>query len=268
VAKKRPSKSKVDVKSFRHAVAQLKAKGLVSKRVDARSQAPTKYMQAKVRRLEPVLTGAAVGIKLKPSVLNQYREAGGFNIVNHRLVLSKELAEQPGIRRGLPVLRKPLAKGQIERLVLPYGTANILDFINDALANPARFEKMKEPGEYFTFKFRGNFSRQMFDNIEWLAEYMQRYDADAWHEDGQFEQLELFRMDQDYVVPRFKYPRRRTKTQQDRRPSLSWEARMSNKLERDARYREQVKNDPVKLARKREADRVRALRYRIKKGAR
>lgn len=270
LAKKRASRTPVDVKSFRHSVALLKKKGLVSKRVDARSQKPTKYMRAKVRKLSDVLSGHAVAIKLKPSVLKQYREAGGFNIVNRRLAVSKELLEEGTTRGGLPILKKRVGQGGIERLILPYGSDNILQFIEDAIREPDHFNKMKYPEEYFTFKYRGNYSRQMFDNAEWLADYMSHYDPSGWYEEGVFERLEVFRADPDFAAPRFKYPRRRrqnTKTVQDRR-QLSWASSEEKRQARDKRFREAVKNDPVRLAKKREADKARALRYRIRKGAR
>lgn len=48
-----------DLKKFRRAVSELKAKGLVSKRVDARSQKPTRYMRGQVKAFSDVLEGKA-----------------------------------------------------------------------------------------------------------------------------------------------------------------------------------------------------------------
>lgn len=47
------------LQKFRSDVAKLKAKGLVSKRVDARSQKPTRYMRSQVKRFDEVLSGKA-----------------------------------------------------------------------------------------------------------------------------------------------------------------------------------------------------------------
>lgn len=47
------------LKKFRSDVAKLKAKGLVSDKVDARKQAPTKYMKSQVKKFADVLEGKA-----------------------------------------------------------------------------------------------------------------------------------------------------------------------------------------------------------------
>lgn len=47
------------LKKFRSDVARLKAKGLVGKRVDARSQKPTRYMREQVKQYQDVLDGKA-----------------------------------------------------------------------------------------------------------------------------------------------------------------------------------------------------------------
>lgn len=47
------------LKKFRSDVAKLKAKGLVSAKVDARKQAPTKYMKSQVKKFTDVLEGKA-----------------------------------------------------------------------------------------------------------------------------------------------------------------------------------------------------------------
>lgn len=47
------------LRKFRSEVAKLKSKGLTSKRVDARSQRPTRYMRAQVEKYRDVLEGTA-----------------------------------------------------------------------------------------------------------------------------------------------------------------------------------------------------------------
>lgn len=62
-------------KEFRSAVAKLKAQGLVSKRIDARSQKPTRYMQGQVKKYQDVLEGKAKAVKLpKRSDAKAYAE--------------------------------------------------------------------------------------------------------------------------------------------------------------------------------------------------
>lgn len=55
------------LRKFRSDVAKLKAKGLVSKRVDARSQQPTRHMLAQIKKFAPVLQGKASVVTVKKS---------------------------------------------------------------------------------------------------------------------------------------------------------------------------------------------------------
>lgn len=52
------------VKKFRSDVAKLKAAGLVSNRVDARSQRETRYMKSQVKKFADVLEGKAKAVKV------------------------------------------------------------------------------------------------------------------------------------------------------------------------------------------------------------
>jgi len=53
------------LRKFRHDVAALKAKGLVSKNKDARKQKPTRYMQGQVEKYRDVLSGKAQVVTVK-----------------------------------------------------------------------------------------------------------------------------------------------------------------------------------------------------------
>lgn len=61
-----PSKklSGSQLKKFRSDVAKLKAKGLLSPRIDARKQKPTRYMQGRVAEFQDVLEGRAKVVKV------------------------------------------------------------------------------------------------------------------------------------------------------------------------------------------------------------
>lgn len=64
-----------DLKKFRADVAKLKKQGLVSKRVDARSQKPTRYMRKQVKTFEPVLQGRARVVTVPREIAKEYGEA-------------------------------------------------------------------------------------------------------------------------------------------------------------------------------------------------
>ncbi len=216
MARKPPKLSNEALRAFRHHVSVLRSKGLVSKRVDARKQRPTRYMTKKVRILSPVLHGEATGVKVHPDLLKQYKEAG-FNIVNRRVIVEKTPEEISRTRKGLPLMRRHLG-GQFvqERLVLPFGPRNIEDFRKRVTENPSSFSSLKEPGDAFAFKIFGNNSLATFEDIELLLDYLEYYSAfssngreEAWNS------LQFFR-----VAPgtwRQSEKRRRTVTEQDRR---------------------------------------------------
>lgn len=264
MAKSRKPLTGKELAAFRHSVAVLKSKGLVSKRIDARSQAPTKYMRSKVRKLGGVLTGEQVGLKLKPDILRQYKEAGGFQIVNGKLVVEKRPDEYATIRRGFPVMRRALGDDQMtERLPLPIGPNNLNDFISDLQARPAHYDSLKLPDEYFSFKVFGHWSRSIFSDAELLAEYLENYAQEA------FDKLELYRVTDEFRAPRNSEPKRRKhRTLQDRRQAtarvriLSYEQYQERRAMWDKAYREKVAKDPAKLERRREKDRARQVKHR------
>jgi hypothetical protein len=172
---KRPALAGQALKDFRHSVAGLKSKGLVSKRVDARSQKPTRYMQAKIKALAPVLEGKAAGFKVSPDLRRQYKEAG-FTIANGRVVVDKTIGESASIRKGFPLLRRPLSQDHTqERLVLPYSPRNFSAFVDAIETNPDRFNNLKEIDETFAFTFFGNWSHAHFDDIELVLDYLMAY---------------------------------------------------------------------------------------------
>ena len=67
------------IRKFRSDVAKLKSLGLVSAKVDARSQKMTRYMRSQVKKFEPVLTGKAKVVHA-PSrkAATDYREGGRY----------------------------------------------------------------------------------------------------------------------------------------------------------------------------------------------
>jgi hypothetical protein len=83
------------LKAFRHAVARLKDMGLVSKRVDARSQRSTRYMREQVeKRFAKVLSGEAVAVKVpRRKFLEGFKE--GFDVKGRSVIIPVE----PGAKR-------------------------------------------------------------------------------------------------------------------------------------------------------------------------
>lgn len=181
LAKKRLST--VETRAFRHKVSLLKKAGVVSNRIDARKQKPTRYFQDKVKRLAPVLEGRALGVKVRPDFLRTFREAG-FAVENRRVIVKPEPGEILKARRGLPEFEKVIAPAPSgggprivqRRLILPASVRNIHQLLDDFRARPDRWNALKRQDDRFAFTFMGGRSRSTFDDVESLADYLEMYE--------------------------------------------------------------------------------------------
>jgi hypothetical protein len=267
MGKKRRTSNRFEIKAFRHQVSVLKSKGLISKRVDARKQKPTRYMKSKIAKLKPILDGTAAGVKVRPDLLRQYREAG-FNTLMGRVIVEKRPEEMAAIRKGHAVLSSPLGPVHIqERLILPFSPRNVLDFETRLRKNPEHFNRLKASGDVFAFKIFGNNSLATFEDAESLLEYLNRYQVihDARYSGDAWESLQFFR-----VAPgKWKHSPKRTRTYTDqdrrsvarRRYSLVKGERI-HKLEEAERKRKKRAEDMTYAARERERDRMRKAQMR------
>lgn len=163
------------LKDFRHAVSLAKKKGLVSKRVDARKQKPTRYMRAKMASLADVFGGTSVGVKVAPKMAREYRQAG-FKVFNNRVVVAKSPGEIASVKRERPLMRRKLGPGIYEeRLVLPITPTSIEEIMSDVEGNQAKYDALKDPSEVFAFKLFGRNSLSTFEDFGLLIEYLSHY---------------------------------------------------------------------------------------------
>lgn len=260
MAKGRGSKSiyqGAKLKEFRHKVSQLKAKGLTSKRTDARSQLPTRYYRAKVKALAPVLEGRAAAVKIAPKFQRQYREAG-FPVFRGRVIVRKAPDEIARARKGLPQLERiivntPGRRVTQARIPLPARIQSIDDLIADILADPEKWDQKK--GDYppwlFAFTIGNGRSSAVFVEAESLAAHLNNYrkfEDEAWFD---FEtDFELFRIIEDSL------PWNDTEGRKARRKSRSLDAKG-----RVARVRKRQRGGFQAIA---DADRKRAYRTGLK----
>lgn len=173
-------------------------------------------MRAKVKALSGVLSGERAGVKVKPELLRQYREAG-FQIVNRRVLVVKDPIEIASVRRGMPMLTRPVSQTvAFERIVLPFGARNARQLVEQIRETPERFNRLKGQNQYFGFKIFGNNSRQIFEDIELMADYLEGYVPlfDSINGDEYFESFELWRTNANWSPSP---QRRRIRTEQDRR---------------------------------------------------
>lgn len=106
------------IKSFRSDVAKLKAKGLVSKRVDARSQRETDYMKRQVRKFRDVLEGRAKVVHTpKRSEAKKFEEA--FRVKGKNVIIPVEKGERVSYRKGHIVGTRQAYGQKIQKDYLP-----------------------------------------------------------------------------------------------------------------------------------------------------
>lgn len=278
------------LREFRSKVAALKKAGLVSKRTDARSQKPTRYMKAKVKALGPVLSGEMTGVKVDRQILQRYRD-GGFKIINGRVMVNKDHDEIAKAKKGeLISLRKLTPNYPFEKIVMPYRINTMSDFFAAARQSPPDpviFSSKKNELDSWAFTYFGWNSLETFDDLGLLAETLEHYSniegASAEDLTEIFSNFILYRTLSSAWAPRNRpgfteKPRRRSKTVQDRRLEMKGREKMqvahsdlaaqNAKHQRDwrARQREAKMADPNKAAiiRKRKADEMKAYRARIK----
>jgi hypothetical protein len=165
-----------ELKAFRSQVAKLKSKGIVSKRVDARSQSATRYMRSKVRAFSDVLEGRTLAVRAPKDIRQKYIDAGIFQARGSFLIVPKEDARSRArIKkgRGLVEITTPLTWGQEHEIVLPFKATNMMDLANRIAENP-NFDELKRPDEQFAFRLFGHNSRKAFVNGQEFADHVLR----------------------------------------------------------------------------------------------
>lgn len=164
------------LRAFRSSVAALKKKGIVSPRVDARSQAPTKYMRAKVRKFNDVLEGRAIAVKAPKQIREQYTSKGLLEERGAFLITGKEFSNQRArLRRGLVQVIRPLKNGQEEYLILPWKANDLIDLVEKLKDDPDALDRQMMPGEYLSFRLFGHNSTEVFGDTAELTEAMKHY---------------------------------------------------------------------------------------------
>lgn len=165
------------LKDFRSKVAKLKKKGIVSAKVDARSQKATKYMKAKVRQYEDVLAGNAIAVKAKKDVREKYTSAGVFGERGSFLIVPKEHERSRArIKKGRDLIEiiTPLKWGEEREIVLPFKATDMMDLARRIEADPS-FDDFKKGDEQFAFRLYGHNSRKAFVNSEEFVEHVLKH---------------------------------------------------------------------------------------------
>lgn len=175
------------LKDFRGKVAILKKKGLVSKRVDARSQKATSYMVKKVNALEQVILGNATAVKTPKKIREEYGEMfptrGQFIIVPHtepnqKIRLKKVGGHLTLFRDSLPYEKtvgamtpspRKIRTSRWTEVILPFEPHTMLS-LAEGLAQHPRMEALLASDELWAYRIYGHNSAHGFPNLNETAD--------------------------------------------------------------------------------------------------
>jgi hypothetical protein len=163
------------LRAFRSDVAALKKAGLISSRVDARKQQPTRHMKAQLKRFANVLDGTAKAVRVPRAKAREYadikdvkfdrvimRIAPGDDVrwsASQEAIIAKRRGRFPGIKSQREILR-PRSEDTLPPLPKSY----------------------KKKGKYYRYTYAvpiriGNrIERLYFDSEKDLARFMSTYE--------------------------------------------------------------------------------------------
>jgi hypothetical protein len=168
MAKNTDKKSASQLRAFRSQVAKLKAKGLVSSKVDARSQKQTKYMKSIVRKYADVLSGKAAVVNVGRKTAKEYDEKS-FRPRFGKIAVRKEKGERVYFdKKSKTVKSTRKAYGnRVTKLILPQKKFDI--------------EKLPKARKgyrtFYSVPFNGWTSSPRFENMDELRAFMQGYEV-------------------------------------------------------------------------------------------
>jgi hypothetical protein len=175
-----------ELKQFRRDVAILKKKGLLSKKYDARSVKPTRYLKGALKEFGDVLSGKATPVKVSKEKQAYYKKQG-YRVKSGRVVVPHAENEKIiGTKGNFARIIKGRG-GKIQIMDLGLNRENILQWQDDLRNN--RF-KLK-PNEQLKFQMFGYNSRLGFWDRpghtaqEQMAEYLEHYDMIEGAHDGE-----------------------------------------------------------------------------------
>lgn len=169
---------KIDLKKFRHQVAELKKAGLI-KNVDARSAQPFMIRQGKtlaesVKKFDDVLSGKVQPVKLPPKKIKELGYEKATVGKQSYAMVPVSAGEKVKVEKGTVVVEEP--KG-IKRIKLSVPFHRLEQWAKDMKRNKKRIDKMKANNEYFAFKLFDNRSWNVYRSIDDLIDELRAYES-------------------------------------------------------------------------------------------
>jgi hypothetical protein len=170
---KTAAEMRAELKAFRHNVAVLKKKGVVSKSVDARSITPTRHYKDVIKKNLGIIEGRETTVKLSSAKLKEYKEGGHRTVGKSRVVVQKHGNERVHVSHGEVYVTRALRNGEIQRVVLPVSFDRLSHWI-DGAPDPY-LEALKNNKEKFAFRYFGNNSVSTFNSFELMRREFEHY---------------------------------------------------------------------------------------------
>lgn len=257
------------IREVRKEVSQLKKVGLVSKRIDARSYVPTKYMLKKLRKNADILRGEVEAVAAPKDIRRKYVEKGLFEQRGSVLIVPKDYHNQKAkIKRGLIEISRPLGYGEERRIILPF-KATDMEALAHKLRDDPTLDGMKEADELFGFRLFGhNMATIGFPDADELADYiLTRYQHLFSGKNGReaIKHFVLFRFksrDSQLSEPpregKVYHPRKRT-------AQTDWYAERKKAREKERKKKAREKETPEQRKNRLDKQRIRSAQNRQQK---
>lgn len=168
--------AKLDVKEYKKELAQLKKQGIVSKRIDARSHKPTRYMLTKIRKFKDVATGHAMAIpvsKVPSERRSKYISKGTARQQGEFLIVPKTATNQRAdVVKGHIATYTNLGMGEERVIFLPFEAKDLNDIVKQLEDHESEINQLKEPNEQFGFQLFGHNAKRGFVDADDLHKYL------------------------------------------------------------------------------------------------
>lgn len=159
-----------ELKQFRHKVAELKKKGLISK-TDARSAKPSWIRQGKrldrlVADFDDVLSGKAAAISVSDKDTRLYKKAG-YEVKHGRVIIPHTATERVTLSHKGHIKIRDSVSG-IRRIEIPIPFHNLKQFVEDGIKQGEMLDTLKGQRAYWAYKFFGHNSYATYTHLDLL----------------------------------------------------------------------------------------------------
>jgi hypothetical protein len=281
-------RAQLNVREYRKELSTLRKQGVVSRRIDARSHQPTRYMLRKIKKFKAVALGHELAIptaKLSPHRARQYTEKGLAERIGKFLVFPKTAVKQKAdIFKGHIRTTTELTRGQEEVIKFPARLDDMHDVLNWLDENEEMINDLKGPRGQLGFQLSGYNSREGLANVQALIKYLHQYNGSDPRYRGNIFNGDSHEIVKEFVIIRFRPTKgsvrpqmepyygtkRKSKYARDRKDQRRGEQYRREK-ERERKARQRLAEDQEayenRIAKQRERDRRNANARREKRMA-